>query len=442
MWEIRKILRRLQTLRIVILMAAFQVQVVFSLVFGGVSFFVFWTVKSLVTPKPILLVTDINKCHELLSSTTLKKRAALNQRLVVALGIENGFTTTNEEIHHRFRKEIKISLERNNNDPSRQDLIELVSTSVRDFLRMRANAKQEILLVNAVRIAVFRAVLAIFFPDVPRISDDDIIFVTSKMNSLWYDSKSTWKIFLARYFRSHGPTIEDRDLLHGKLKEVFPSLRQHQAIKPSETPLNILLPAFIGLFRVVLRCTLEVRFRSEFQNRLKYAHLFQQYLQDPNSYWYKEENNLSVQQIIAETLRLYPPTRRIYTQRGNTVAAVDIEQLHRTGKVWGEKPLEWDPKRWKREGLDVVSTVEYIPFGGKVGRPAEISRCPSRVRGGPKLIAIIVGALLGVLGEEWRLVETGGRRDDLLGEGPLRAGRDAYETLMLCRHSEENAESS
>jgi hypothetical protein len=441
MWEIRKLLRRPQTLSLVILMAAFPVQVAFSLAFGGVSFLAFWTIKSLVTSRSILLVTDVNKCHELLSSTNLKKRAALNQRLVIAFGIENGFTTTSEEVHHRFRKEIKISLERNNNDSTRKDLIELISISVQAFLRKCTDANQEIPLVNVVRIAIFRTVLAIFFPDVPQISDEDVIFITSKMNSLWWDSKSPWKIFLARYFTRHSSIIQDREHLHQKLKEIFPSLPDPGPIKPNKNPLNILLPAFIGVFRVVLRCILEVRFRSTPQNRFEYANLFQQFVQNPNKRWYEEEKGTSVQQIIAETLRLYPPTRRIYTQRGNRVIAVDIEQLHRTGKVWGKKPLEWDPKRWKRVGLDVGSTVEYIPFGGKVERPAEISRCPSRVRGGPKLIAIIVGVLFGVLGEDWKLMENGEGKDEGLGEGPLEGGKDAYEALMLCRYLEENAES-
>ena len=99
---------------------------------------------------------------------------------------------------------------------------------------------------------------------------------------------------------------------------------------------------------------------------------------------------------------------------------------------WG---LEWQPKRWGREGLDVVRTVEYIPFGGKVGRPAEISMCPSRIRGGPKLIALIVGALLGLLGEGWELVESRDGRDDVSGNKPLRKGMDAYETLSLCHNS-------
>ena len=63
--------------------------------------------RRIVIPKRTILVTDVNKCHELLEIPTLEKRASLNQRLVTAFGIENGFTTTDQEIHHAFRKEVK-----------------------------------------------------------------------------------------------------------------------------------------------------------------------------------------------------------------------------------------------------------------------------------------------------------------------------------------------
>ncbi|KAE9369843.1 hypothetical protein N431DRAFT_414166 [Stipitochalara longipes BDJ] len=388
-------------------MASFLLQLQLNLILGVLCFVIFWLIRGILPRKAPILITDVTKCHELLSTTTLKKRAALNQRLVVAFGIENGFTTANEEIHSRFSSEIAATLERNNNDPARKSLGDLVSHSVQDFLQRSVEIHQSILLINLVRIAVFRTVLALFFPEVTRLSNEDIMFITAKMNSLWQDSKSPWKIFQAKYFPSQNCITRDKNQLHQRLTVVFPSLRDNNSIEPSQNPLNILLPACMGLFRVVLNCLLEVRFRSSRTNFLEYTHLFQQFLDEPNARWPVEENDISVQQIIAETLRLYPPTRRIYTKREEGVVAVDIEQVHRTGEVWGENPLEFDPKRWKREGLDTIRTVEYFPFGGKIGSPAKISRCPSRTRGGPKLIAVIVGSLLRVLGDEWHLLKDG-----------------------------------
>jgi hypothetical protein len=416
----------------IILMAPFLPQFELALALVTIFFLAFWAFNALVIPKPPILHTDVRKCHELLSTTTLAGRAGPNGRLVVAFGLENGFTTTSETIHDKFRAGIKTSLALKNTDEARTELAELISASVRDILQEHIDHCQPISLVDTVRIAVFRTVMTIFFPNIPLISHENILFLATKMNSLWYDSKSPWKIFLAKHFESHSSIIHDRDELHQKLNEVFPTLKETDAINASENPLNVLLPAFMGLFRVVLRCLLEVRFRSSAANWGEYKQLFGQFLQDPNGRWYAEENGLSVQQIVAETLRLYPPTRRIYTQQDNGVVAVDVEQLHRTGRVWGEDPLIFDPKRWKREGLDVVNTIEYIPFGGKIGKPAKISRCPSRIRGGPKLIAVIAGALLAVIGDEWCLLGIEKVEDDISGDETLRIGRDAYETLLLC----------
>jgi hypothetical protein len=427
---------RIPTLSILLamtLMVFFSAHLEPALALGTISFLTFWAINVALCPKPTVLTTDVGECHELLSTTTLKKRAAPNQRLAVAFGIENGFTTTNREVHDRFRAGVKVFLDRNNNDEARAKLVELVSTSVRDTLRECGHTDQHILLVNLVRIAVFRTVMAIFFSEISPVSDKDIVFITTKMNSLWYDSKSPWEIFLAKHFSSHSSIIRDKEDLHRKLKATFPALKDSGSIKPGENTLNILLPAFMGLFRVVLSSFLEVRFRSTPQNWIQYRQLFQKFLQDPNGRWYTEENGVSVQQFVAESLRLYPPTRRIYTQQAHGIVAVDIEQLHRIGDAWGANPLVFDPKRWKREGLDVVNTVEYIPFGGKVAKPAEISRCPSRIRGGPKLIAVIVGSLLGVIDEEWSLLPAGKEDDGILGDEPLRVGRDAYESLLLCR---------
>lgn len=138
-----------------------------------------------------------------------------------------------------------------------------------------------------------------------------------------------------------------------------------------------------------------------------------------------------MQHIIAETLRCYPPKRRIYTQQKHRIVAVDIEQLHRLHDVWGRHSLQFDPKQWKREELNVETTIEYIPFGEKVGRPAEVSRwCPSRVRGGPKFIALLIGVLLCEFDENWLLL-TGKMEDVLSGDEPMRAGRGAYESLFM-----------
>lgn len=115
--------------------------------------------------------------------------------------------------------------------------------------------------------------------------------------------------------------------------------------------------------------------------------------------------------------------------------AVDIEKMHRTGDIWGAEVLRFSPERWIGDQLDVVDTDCYMPFGRKVDGGMEstsMSQCPSRLRGLPKLIAVIVGASMEVMDEGWML-EVGRKEDDVFSEGPLRSGRDAYQSLRLRR---------
>lgn len=113
--------------------------------------------------------------------------------------------------------------------------------------------------------------------------------------------------------------------------------------------------------------------------------------------------------IIAETLRLYPPTGRMYVQQEDgSLDTVEIEKMQRTGERWEPDPIRFRPERWIDDDLAVSGTENYILFRRKVDMPKEarapsMSQCPSRLKGGPKLIAILVGALLEAIDDEWEL---------------------------------------
>jgi hypothetical protein len=384
---------------------------------------------------------EIDKINDLLKNATLGKRSKPNYRLVTAFGIDNAFTTFDQGYHDEFKRKIEAILEKNNNPDSRNQLAQKASFLIQEYIKERQVAKRSMPLVKLIQVHVFKTVVAIFFPNEREIDIEHAERITSLMNSLWYDSKNPIKLALAKYSPGHSSIAWERAELHRLLRYVFQdalrNIPRFDPIPPRDNPLNVLLPGYMGLFRVVLRCFLEVRFRHSLDNRPRWQMckgLFQKFNNKPddNAWNAPNEAGISVQMIIAETLRLYPPTRRIYMQQENKwrVDAVDIETLHRVGDIWGPYPLRFDPTRWIKEDgkvLDVVDTKEYMPFGSK---GALISRCPSRRRGGPKLIAVIVGALLQEIDDNWHLeLEKG---DDVLWQvPPLRSGRDAYESLTL-----------
>ncbi|KAF8859246.1 hypothetical protein BDZ45DRAFT_742485 [Acephala macrosclerotiorum] len=194
----------------------------------------------------------------------------------------------------------------------------------------------------------FRTVLTIFFLHVARwfnedgrLNDNEVELISEKINTLWYDSNSPWRVFCATYFPARWSSLmRDREMLMMNLEPTFPW----------------------GFFQALTEC------------------------------WHKvNDDRLDVQMIIAETLRLYPPNRRM------------------TSEKWEPDPLKFRPKRLVKEGgegLDISETAEYIPFRRKVDmrdgtRTHSMSQCPSRMRGGPKLIAILVSALLEMIDDEW-----------------------------------------
>jgi hypothetical protein len=384
---------------------------------------------------------EIDKINDLLDTTTLEKRSKPNQRLVTAFGIDNAFTTFDQKYHDEFKRKIEAILEKNNKPDSRSQLAQKASVLIQEHVKEYQVSKRSMPFVKLTQALVFNTVVAIFFPNERGVDIGHAERITSLMSSLWYDSKNPIKLALAKYSPAHSGMAWERAELHRLLRYVFQdalrNIPRFDPIPPRDNPLNVLLPAYMGLFRVVLRCFLEVRFKrhpKSDQDRRMWRELFQAFIQNPDDdTWYTtNKGDVSVQMIIAETLRLYPPTRRIYMQQGNKrrVDAVDIETVHRVGDVWGTDPLGFDPSRWiKNHGkvLDVSKTKEYMPFGSK---GASISRCPSRRRGGPKLIAVLVGALLHEIDQDWTLAPEK-ESDALWTVYPLRSGRDAYESLML-----------
>jgi hypothetical protein len=194
-----------------------------------------------------------------------------------------------------------------------------------------------------------------------------------------------------------------------------------------ENPLNIILPTYETLWRVVLRCFLEVSFRNTFEITREWQGLFEGFLENPTPKQFSERTGRSsVQDIVKEALRLYPPTRRIYRQEmvDSEMVAIDVEYLQRMEEVWGADGKSFKPERWG--ALQAAGDARYkrawMPFG------KGSFQCPAR-----KLAPMMIGVLVGILiqsfgGGEWVL---GGREWSVLNEEPLENGREAMEGLTI-----------
>ena len=217
-------------------------------------------------------------------------------------------------------------------------------------------------------------------------------------------------------------------MLEKALRAILPITESYTA---KDNPLNLILPAYETLWRVVLRGFLEVVFRGA-EAGPGWRQLLVAYLANPTSATFKRTNGLTgiaVAFIVQETLRLYPPTRRIYrhVRHANNadppkLLAADIEFLHRDPKIWGKDSRVFNPSRWKKVSKKCQET--YMPFGWG------LNSCPAKHDFGPRMIGLAVAALVDKFEDGWTL-DAGREEDCVEVEGPLDAGRDSYVTLKL-----------
>ena len=365
------------------------------------------------TPRPTLF-TDISHCKDLLRSSTLKSRALTNYRLVVAFGIESPITTSDRHFHDLVVLDVKNTLSFWDTDLQRAVLVAEAKSFIKQYILER-NREGPSGLEQLVQTLVIQILLKMFYPDIPAASISDIEILAQNINELWKDSKSPLKVFYGSFFPFRlFLSLNSRKLrLHRKLNEMFPTLGNGQ-IPSRVNPLNVLLPAYMGMWKATWKVFVEVGSRvSEGQGK-EWDLLFQDFLKNPSEQAWstKTAGKVSVQSIVAETLRLYPSTRRIYRNVRThfmdigAIEGVDVEGLHRLEGVWGAQPLEFDPSRWDMHGMTMTNKREYMPFG-RFGK--EIGQCPSLARGGPKLMGILGAALLGVLKEnEWEFIKDDG----------------------------------
>ena len=202
-----------------------------------------------------------------------------------------------------------------------------------------------------------------------------------------------------------------------------------------DNPLNLLLPAYETMWRLVLHLLLEVMYRSHDDER-QWQEIFTILAQSPTLKVFDKEHvpsGLTARDIVKEGLRLYPPTRRIYRSYSDrdipgkkTLKAVDVEALHRKPEYWGSGSCEFKPSRWSQLADD-SEIKACVPFGrGSLS-------CPAKKDAGYLMAGMIVAVLVEQLKGRNMGVYVSDPADDggLRAPGPLRTGRNEFGGLLL-----------
>ncbi|KAL8834371.1 MAG: hypothetical protein Q9170_003781 [Blastenia crenularia] len=317
----------------------------------------------------------------------VKSRGIPNERLVRAFGIDNGFTTKDRAYSREFRKAAEKQIGKVTSLGWRE-----ISIEAQKFASAWHDKPPNQSCVESIAQNVtLKLVLSLFFSvKKERLINDRMLRIADDINYLWIDSKSDTNPISAR----------GCDDLKKNLKDL--GLKVNSA-HPKTNPLNILLPAYETLWRIVARCFIEVVFRPSADPA--WLALLKGYLENPTPEFFDRTDvhgTVSVKFLVQEALRMYPPTRRVYrqmhlssTEQPELVAA-NIEACHRLAEIWGDDSHSYRPARWSAATKSMKDA--FMPFGG--GSWA----CPAKAIFGPRLIGLLVAALASnITSEEWEL---------------------------------------
>ncbi|KAL8664515.1 MAG: hypothetical protein Q9168_007889 [Polycauliona sp. 1 TL-2023] len=323
-------------------------------------------------------------------------RAVPNQRLVRAFQIDNGFTTSDQAYGRLFRT-IATQQIRQDSFGGWRNIATVARDVASDYLE-KLNADIMVRLDLMVQAVSLKVVLSTFFEvDHDMYTDDTAIFIAETINHLWIQSKSRV-----------GSQAEDFALLRSRLIEVGLTWKESK-----ENPLNIILPAYETLWRVVARCLIEIVFRPSADT--EWLALLEDFRTRPHTETFSRsppgDTKVSVAFLVNEALRLYPPTRRINrlvhyaSQPKPEILAVDVEQCHRLTEIWGDDSDHYRPARWISANEDMRQA--FMPFG------CGPWICPASGSFGPMMIGVLVAAFASVISkEDWEFQMQSGKPDE------------------------------
>ena len=174
-------------------------------------------------------------------------RAIPNQRLVRAFQIDNGFTTSDAVYGRQFRRQAVQAIRQvTSTNRGGWNQIATVTREIATTYFRGSMSDDRADLDLIVQVVTMKAVLSMFFEvDATTYTDAAAFEIARRINLLWMQSKSTT-----------GHQSADFSSLKSLLQGVGLDWTDSK-----DNPLNILLPAYETLWRVVARCLIEVVFR-------------------------------------------------------------------------------------------------------------------------------------------------------------------------------------
>ncbi|KAK7754106.1 hypothetical protein SLS62_003952 [Diatrype stigma] len=345
----------------------------------------------------------------------LELRAIPNQRLASVFTIDNSFTTIDVGHHKEFLTRATQVIQRVDDAAGWKRTFDAgVKAMQRADAHVRLKKTQGqscIPLARIVRIVTWMTILHVLFDvDPADLAMEDVVTATETINELWMQSKYCSYVL---------PVHQER--LQSALHRMVP---EHVgAREPGENPLNLIMPAYETMWRVVLLTFVSAAFRVSDKATMR---LFRHVVQHvPECFGDSNEEN-KARAFAKEGLRLYPPTKRIYRGPPENAMRADIEGCHRDPITWGADALKFRPFRFLSK-LTEAQKNAYIPFSTKP------HICPAAHGFGERAIILLVAILARHLGtrESGARVRFGVQELNQNMDSVLPNSRDAAEGWVL-----------
>lgn len=239
----------------------------------------------------------------------LEARSLSNEHLRRIFGIENAFTTVDKKYANEFVRRSKHLINVSAIDwRTIGEDSEVAVWNWKNEARSGKDSNFRVELQPLIQSFTLFAILNTFFfldseaglQDVPI---NAFTRLSKTINETWMMSKSGDPIV----------DFKDNEVLRDALKDLLPLA---DLSDPRENPLNIILPGFETMWRVVLRGFIEVAYKTGKKHRTWRTALIVNF-QDPkteNFHKIYTRDGVSASHLVKETLRLYPPTKRVYRE--------------------------------------------------------------------------------------------------------------------------------
>lgn len=349
-------------------------------------------------------LTDLRDIRLLLApestplATLLHQRAVPNARLVRAFGITNTFVSSDVAVHASFTREARALIRRIGGDGGWDTLAQSAREAVEKCLlesvaTTEREGEQTIRFDSFVQNVALQVILCGLF-DVPAdsISVRDLSVVAKGINNLWRLSKLP------------------HDLPPSTLNDINSRLHRWIPTELYPNPIDFIIPAFETMWRVVATT---VAFTHNDADALT---VLRDFSTNPtrNQFEHFEEDYPSVESLVAETIRLYPPTRRISRQVAAphpsatfspfffrpkpSVLVADVGTVHRDTSIWGPDAAVYNPMRHHPQTRTDAQAQALLGFG--VGKLKCVASSWA-----PQAAGVVVAAVCDLLNKEIVIVE-------------------------------------